>query len=92
MNKADMINIVREQTGSTKTAAASAIDALFDTMSKSLKKEGALSIAGFGGFKVTKRAARTGRNPQTGEKIKIKASKSVRFRPAKALKDSLGKR
>lgn len=87
-----MINIVREQTGSTKIAAASAIDTLFDTMSKSLKKDGALSIAGFGGFKVTKRAARAGRNPQTGEKIKIKASKSVRFRPAKALKDSLGKR
>jgi len=92
LNKADMINIVREQTGATKTAAAAAVEALFDGMSKSLKKEGALSIAGFGGFKVTKRAARTGRNPQTGAAIKIKASKSVRFRPAKALKDSLGKR
>lgn len=87
-----MINIVREQTNSTKAAATSAVESLFDNMSKSLKKDGALSIAGFGGFKVTKRAARTGRNPQTGEKIKIKASKSVRFRPAKALKDSLGKR
>jgi DNA-binding protein HU-beta len=89
MNKADLIEIVRDTTGATKAASGEAVDALFEAMAKSLKKEGAFTIVGFGTFKVSKRAARKGRNPQTGETIKIAASKSVRFKASAALKGRL---
>lgn len=89
MNKADLIEIVRDTTGATKAASGEAVDALFEAMAKSLKKEGAFTIVGFGTFKVSKRAARKGRNPQTGETIKIAASKSVRFKASAALKSRL---
>ena len=62
---------------------------LFDTIAKQLKKGAKIRIAGFGIFVVAKRAARMGRNPATGEQIKIKASKKVRFRPAKELKEAI---
>ena len=97
MNKADLIEIVRETAGTTKAAAGDAdcprrwgpVDAVFEAMAKSLKKEGGFTIVGFGTFKVSKRGARKGRNPQTGETIKIAASKSVRFKASKQLKDTL---
>lgn len=89
MNKADLIEIVRETAGTTKAAAGDAVDAVFEAMAKSLKKEGGFTIVGFGTFKVSKRGARKGRNPQTGETIKIAASKSVRFKASKQLKDIL---
>jgi len=89
VNKADLIEIVRETTGSTKAASGEAVDAIFEAMAKSLKKEAGFTIVGFGTFKVSKRAARKGRNPQTGEAIKIAASKSVRFKASKQLKDRL---
>jgi DNA-binding protein HU-beta len=64
------------------------VDALFDNLAKNLRKGAKIRVPGFGIFVVAKRAARMGRNPATGEPIKIKASKKVRFRPAKELKES----
>lgn len=89
MNKADLVEIVRETAGCTKAAAGAAVDAVFDAMGKAMKKEGGFTIVGFGTFKVSKRAARKGRNPQTGEPIKIAASKSVRFKASGQLKERL---
>lgn len=89
MNKADLIEIVRDTTGATKAASGEAVDAVFEAMAKSLKKDGSFTIVGFGTFKVSKRAARKGRNPQTGETIKIAASKSVRFKASAQLKGRL---
>lgn len=89
MNKGDLVEIVRETAGCTKAAAGEAVDAVFEAMSKALKKEGGFTIVGFGTFKVSKRAARKGRNPQTGETIKIAASKSVRFKASSQLKAKL---
>lgn len=89
MNKADLIEIVRETAGCTKAAAGDAVDAVFDAMGKAMKKEGGFTIVGFGTFKVSKRAARKGRNPQTGEAIRIAASKSVRFKASGQLKAKL---
>jgi DNA-binding protein HU-beta len=65
------------------------VDALFDNLAKNLRKGAKIRVPGFGIFVVAKRAARMGRNPATGEPIKIKASKKVRFRPAKELKESI---
>jgi DNA-binding protein HU-beta len=89
MSKAALVDIVREHTDCTVNAAKEAVDALFDTISKTLKKEGDMAVVGFGTFKVSKRAARMGRNPQTGAPIKIAASKTVRFKASKQLKESL---
>lgn len=72
-----------------KKQATEILDGLFDTLAKSLKKGAKIRVPGFGIFVVAKRAARMGRNPATGEAIKIKASKKVRFRPAKELKESV---
>ncbi len=88
MTKQELIAKLAEATGSKKTAE-SALTIMLDAIQKSLKKEGGFTLVGFGSFKVAKRAARKGRNPRTGEAIKIKASKTVRFSPAKALKESL---
>jgi DNA-binding protein HU-beta len=88
-----MIEIVYEHAkGCTKAGAAAAVDALYESQVKSLKKDGGFTVVGFGTFKVSKRGARKGRNPQTGEAIKIAASKSVRFKASKSLKDSLNKK
>lgn len=91
MTKADLIEKVAGAkavpNGLSKKAVQAVIDATFDEMKKSLKKEERFSFPGFGTFNKKKRAARTGRNPQTGEKIKIKAQTTVTFKPAQALKD-----
>jgi len=89
MSKATLVDIVREQTECTVNAAKEAVDAMFEAISKTLKKEGSMALVGFGTFKVSKRAARMGRNPQTGAPIKISASKTVRFKASKQLKESL---
>ena len=89
MSKATLVDIVREQTECTVNAAKEAVDSIFETISKTLKKEGSMALVGFGTFKVSKRAARMGRNPQTGAPIKISASKTVRFKASKQLKESL---
>ena len=88
MNKGDLINEVAKVT-STKKEAAAAVDCVFSTITKSLKKKNSVTLVGFGTFSVSKRKARTGRNPQTGEKIKIKAKKVPKFTAGKALKDAV---
>ena len=88
MNKMDLIESVAKKTKLTKKDAAAAVDATLDTIKRGTKK-GGVSIAGFGSFNVANRKARMGRNPKTGESIKIKASKSVRFRRGKAYKEIL---
>jgi DNA-binding protein HU-beta len=88
MTKADLIETVAAK-GMTKKAAAELVDALFVTIGKSIKKEGRFAYPGFGTWTVRSRKARKGRNPQTGAEIKIKASKTVGFKPAKELKSGL---
>jgi DNA-binding protein HU-beta len=88
MNKADLIAVAEKFT-TTKKAAAEAIDAVFGAIEKALKKGDSVTIVGFGTFSVAKRAARTGRNPQTGAEIKIKAKKVPKFSAGKGLKDAV---
>jgi len=89
MTKAELVSEISKVTNLTKADTARTLNAFIEVAKKTLKKEGRLALAGFGSFVVTKRKARKGRNPQTGEEIKIKASKTVRFRPGKALKESI---
>lgn len=91
LNKAEMIEHVANKTGISKTQAKAAIEEIFGALETDLKKTGRASIAGFGTFSVKARAARTGRNPQTGEALKIKASKSVGFKASPGLKESVKK-
>ena len=88
MNKGDLVNEVAKVVGTKKDAQA-AVDCVFSSITKALKKGDAVTLVGFGTFKVTKRKARKGRNPQTGEEIKIKASKAPKFTAGKALKDAV---
>lgn len=88
MNKGDLINEVGKVV-STKKEAQAAVDCIFSSISKALKKKDTVSLVGFGTFKVNKRNARIGRNPQTGEKIKIKAKNAQKFVPGKTLKDAV---
>lgn len=89
MTKAELIAGIAKQTGLTKADAERALNAFLDLGKAAIQKEGRLPLAGFGTFVVVGRKARTGRNPQTGTPIQIKASKVVRFRPGKELKESL---
>lgn len=88
MNKGDLINEVAKVT-STKKAAQATVDCVFESITKALKKKNTVTLVGFGTFKVSKRKARKGRNPQTGEAIKIKAKNVPKFVPGKALKDAV---
>ena len=88
MNKADLIEAVARVT-KTKKEANAAVDCMIDTITKSLKKKEDVTLIGFGTFTVKKRKARSGRNPQTGATIKIKAKTVPAFRPGKALKDAV---
>jgi nucleoid DNA-binding protein len=88
MNKSDLINEVAKVV-STKKEAQEAVDCVLASITKALKKGDAVTLVGFGTFKVTKRKARKGRNPQTGEEIKIKASKAAKFTPGKSLKEAV---
>jgi DNA-binding protein HU-beta len=89
MTKAELVAVMADGAGISKAAAAKALDTYIKTVATELKKNGKLGLVGFGTFSVTKRKARTGRNPQTGDKIKIKAKKVVKFRPGKALTDKV---
>ena len=89
MNKGELIEHIAKQADLSKAAAARALEAGIGGGRTTLKKGGTVSLVGFGTFSVTKRAARTGRNPRTGATIKIKAAKVPKFRPGKALKDAL---
>jgi len=88
MNKGDLINEVAKVV-STKKEAKAAVDCIFSTITKNLKKKKDVTLVGFGTFKVNKRKARKGRNPATGEVIKIKAKKVPKFVAGKALKDAV---
>jgi nucleoid DNA-binding protein len=88
MNKGDLVNEVAKVVN-TKKEAQEAVDCVFSTISKALKKKEAVTLVGFGTFKVDKRKARKGRNPQTGEEIKIKAKNVPKFVAGKALKDAV---
>ena len=89
LNKSELVQLVADQADISKAAAGDAIDALLGGVTKALKKGDSVTFVGFGTFSVGKRAARDGRNPQTGEKIRIKASKNAKFKAGKALKDAL---
>ena len=89
MNKNDLVAAVADSTGLSKTDAASAVDAVFDSITGSLKKGTEVRLVGFGTFSVSRRKATTGRNPRTGESIQIKASNQPKFKAGKALKDSV---
>jgi DNA-binding protein HU-beta len=89
MNKSDFVAAVADATELTKADAGRAVEAFIDTVTKALKKGDTVTLVGFGTFSVRKRAARQGRNPQTGETIKIKASKTPAFKAGKGLKDAL---
>ena len=88
MNKDQLVNEVAKVV-STKKEAQAAVDCVFDSIKKALKKKDTVTLVGFGTFKVQKRKARKGRNPQTGEVIKIKAKRVPKFMPGKALKDAV---
>lgn len=89
MNKSELIEHIAQQADISKAAATRALEAMIGGVKTTLKKNGSVSIVGFGTFAVTKRAARSGRNPRTGAAIKIKAAKVPKFRPGKGLKDHL---
>ena len=89
MNKTELIDHIAKSADISKAAATRALDALMGGVRTTLKKNGSVTLVGFGTFSVGKRAARTGRNPRTGEAIKIKAAKVPKFKPGKALKDAL---
>ena len=80
MNKAELVDAIASKAGLTKIDAKKALEAYIDATSKALKKGDRVALVGFGSFSVSKRAARTGRNPQTGKAIKIAAKKVVRFK------------
>jgi len=88
MNKGDLVNEVVKVV-STKKEAQAAVDCVFASITQALKKKGAVTLVGFGTFKVDKRKARTGRNPQTGEEIKIKAKNVPKFVAGQALKEAV---
>jgi len=88
MNKGDLVNEVAKVVN-TKKEAKAAVDCIFSTITNTLKKKKTVTLVGFGTFKVNKRKARKGVNPQTGEKLKIKAKKVPKFIPGKALKDAV---
>lgn len=92
MNKAELIDAIAKETGLTKKDAGAALNAFTGTVSKEMKKGSPVQLIGFGTFSVGKRAARTGRNPQTGDPIKIKAAKTPKFKAGKALKDLVNKK
>lgn len=89
MNKAELVDAIAKDTGLSKADSQRALEAFTTTVAKALKKGGTVSLIGFGTFSVKKRAARTGRNPATGEEIKIKASKTPSFKAGKGFKDAI---
>jgi len=89
VNKSELIDQIAEQAEISKAAAGRALDAAVVAVKQTLKKNGTVTLVGFGTFYVGKRAARTGRNPRTGANIKIKAAKVPKFRAGKGLKDAV---
>ena len=92
MTKTELISAIAEKTELTKKDSGKALDAFTAVIAETLAKGEKVQLVGFGTFDVGKRAARTGRNPQTGAEIKIKASKAPKFKAGKALKDAVNKK
>lgn len=89
MNKGELVDAVAREAGISKLEAQSALDSLVANVTKALKKGQKVTLIGFGTFSTSERAAREGRNPQTGKPIKIPAKKVAKFTPGKALKDAI---
>lgn len=90
MTKAELVEMMAEDASISKVAAAAALDSFMDGVTKALKKkDGKVTLVGFGTFSKVRRKARKGRNPQTGEEIKIKATNVVKFRPGKKLREAI---
>jgi len=89
MNKTELIDFISSKADLSKADAGRALDAFIDAVTTTLKDKESVTLVGFGTFTVTERAARTGRNPRTGEAIEIKAATVPRFRPGKALRDAV---
>ena len=89
MNKGELINAVADAADLSKADAGKAVESFIEVIKKALKKGDTVALVGFGTFVVRKRAARTGRNPRTGQQIKIKASKNPSFKAGKGLKDAV---
>jgi DNA-binding protein HU-beta len=92
MNKTELVAAIADKAGLTKKDAEAAVKAFTDVVSAQLKKGDKVQLVGFGTFETAKRAARTGRNPQTGKEIKIAASVAPKFKAGKALKDAVNKK
>ena len=92
MNKTELIEAMAKANKLSKKENEEVLSSFVDVVTKELKKGGKIQLVGFGTFEVGKRAARTGRNPQTGAEIKIKASKAPKFKAGKALKDAVNKK
>lgn len=91
MTKGELVAAIAEETGLTKADSERAVNSFVDTVKKTLKKGGDVSLVGFGTFSTSKRKARMGRNPQTGEEIKIAAATVPKFKAGKGLKDAVKK-
>ena len=89
MNKADLVEVVSKSAGISKSDSEKALDGAIDAIKGALKKGHSVTLMGFGTFRVGKREARAGRNPRTGEEIRIKAARVPRFSAGKALKDAV---
>lgn len=89
MNKSELVEAVAEATDSSKSQAQASVDAVLDSITSALQNGDKVSLTGFGTFEVRDRAARTARNPQTGETIQVKASKAPAFKAGKGLKDAV---
>jgi len=89
MNKGDLINQIADDAGLSKGQATDALNSVLNSIQKTLKKGDKVTLVGFGTYSISKRAARMGRNPQTGKEIKIKAKKVVKFKAGKSLSDSV---
>ena len=92
MNKVELVEAVAKQTGLSKKDAEAALKAYLAVITKALVKGDKIQLVGFGTFETSKRPARKGRNPKTGEEMKIKASKALKFKAGKALKDAVNKK
>ena len=92
MNKAELIDAIAKKADLSKKDATAALEAFIETTTTALKKNDKVTLVGFGTFQTSKRAARTGRNPQTGAEIKIKASTVPQFKAGKTLKDAVNKK
>jgi DNA-binding protein HU-beta len=89
VNKAELIDAVAANTGQSKSDAVAAVEAVFENIRNAMKSGDTVSLVGFGSFSVSDRAARTGRNPRTGEEIQIAASRAPKFKAGKQLKDAV---